>query len=346
MSSTDSVQPPPSEGTSQTDPPTEQVLRNAISMNNMADAQFQSLQGTINKGSKRRKTSSLIDLSQTTMKDINMAHLIANMKLDAAGRKALFEALDANEKREQELAMASEENDENMDTGDGNYIFPKKSKRARKLSPKLKNNTKHLTNQFEILRIEDSSDDELELSFKSIERDDIIDNNDSNFRMAELIQEDTLNQTENNSDIENLDPAINANFIKNPTCEDEPELIINDSNTGSNCFTVNKEGTPKQNFENVVIVDNTVEREKNLECTTKSKDCNEKTNEGIKQPPTDSSSDDEIPKSTTSCCGSDTLSSELTTTDSETNNGPHTTTKKKKSPKRPKKKWLRNKTQT
>ena len=49
--------------------------------------------------------------------------------------------------------------------------------------------------------------------------------------MAELIQEDTLNQTENNSDIENLDQAINANFIKNPTCEDEPELIINDSNT-------------------------------------------------------------------------------------------------------------------
>merc|ERR1712240_95349 len=160
MSSTDSVQPPPSEGTSQNDPPTEQVLRNAMSMNNMAEAQFQSLQGTINKGSKRRKTSSLIDLSQTTMKDINMAHLIANMKLDAAGRKALFEALDANEKREHELAMASEETDENMDTGDGNYIFPKKSKRARKLSPKIKNTINYQNNQFEILRIEDSSDDE------------------------------------------------------------------------------------------------------------------------------------------------------------------------------------------
>merc|ERR1711989_240566 len=259
--------------------------------------------GTINKGSKRRKTSSLIDLSQTTMKDINMAHLIANMKLDAAGRKALFEALDANEKREQELAMASEENDENMDTGDGKYIFPKKSKRARKLSPKIKNTINYQTNQFEILRIEDSSDDELELSFKSIERDDIIDNNDSNFR-------------------------------KNHICENEPELLINDSNTGSNCFTVNKEGTPKQNFENVVIVDNTVEVEKNLECTTTSKDCSEKTNEGIKQPPTDSSSDDEIPKSTTSCCGSDSIRSELTTTDSETNTGSHKTTKKKKSPKR------------
>ena len=144
------------------------------------------------------------------------------------------------------------------------------------MSPKTKNTINYQNNQFEILRIEDSSDDELELSFKSIERDEIIDNNDSNFRMAELIQEDTLNQTENNSDIENLDQAINANFIKNPTCEDEPELI-NDSNIGSNCFTVNKEGTPKQNFENVVIVDNTVEREKNLECITTSKNCSVKT---------------------------------------------------------------------
>merc|ERR1711989_98715 len=116
----------------------------------------------------------------------------------------------------------------------------------------------------------------------SIERDDIIDNNDSNFRMAELIQEDTPNQTENNSDIEYLDSATNANFIKNPICENEPELLINDSNTGSNCFTVNKEGTQKQNFESVVIVDNTVEGD--LECNTKSKECNEKTNEGIKQP--------------------------------------------------------------
>merc|ERR1711973_688679 len=123
LSSTDSIQPPPSETTGQTDPPTKQVLRNAMSMNNMADAQFQSLQGASNQGSKRRKASSLIDLSQTTMKDINMAHLIANMKLDAAGRKALFEALNGNEKREQDLAMASEENDENMDTEEGNYIF-------------------------------------------------------------------------------------------------------------------------------------------------------------------------------------------------------------------------------
>ena len=78
------------------------------------------------------------------------------------------------------------------------------------MSPKTKNTINYQNNQFEILRIEDSSDDELELSFKSIERDDITDNNDSNFRMAELIQEDTLNQTENNSDIEYLDSAINA----------------------------------------------------------------------------------------------------------------------------------------
>ena len=210
------------------------------------------------------------------------------------------------------------------------------------IAAKIKNTINYQNNQFEILRIEDSSDDELELSFKSIERDDIIDNNDSNFRMAELIQEDIQNQTENNSDIDYLDSATNANFIKNHNCENEPELLINDSNNSSNCFTVNEEGTQKQNFESVVIVDNIVEGD--LECKTKSKECNEKTNEGKKQPPTDSSSDDEIPKSTTSCCGSDTISSELTTTDSETNTGSHT--KKKKSPKRQRKKSMIKKQNT
>ena len=40
MSSTESVQPPPSEATGQDDPPQDQTLRNAISMNNVADDQF------------------------------------------------------------------------------------------------------------------------------------------------------------------------------------------------------------------------------------------------------------------------------------------------------------------